>query len=342
MGRADLEQNLQPLRALPFVRGVRLIPATDRVSGGLLEIRSAPGVFKFTVEFKGNYLDRALVGSILALDKRLEKQGEPRLLLLARHVSRPAGERLAEAGVSFSDRSGNVNIRLGDQYQALLLGRPDTSRKTRARKLSPAAVQVLFTALARPDLLGGTVRKLADVAGVGKSTMADVRQQLVEERILVAAKDGGYHVAGERVVRERFVVGYSQVLRPHLLIGRYRGPYRRPDDFVEKLQRVGAQRSVVWALSGTAGAYELDRFYRGPETVAFIDRWTADLGKDLRLVADSNGPITLLKSFGTLLVWPRLAGRPVAHPWMVYAELLHNGEPRALEDAEELRENHLK
>jgi hypothetical protein len=32
----------------------------------------------------------------------------------------------------------------------------------------------------------------------------------------------------------------------------------------------------------------------------------------------------------------------VAHPWLIYAELLHHGEPRALEAADQLREEYLQ
>jgi len=44
---------------------------------------------------------------------------------------------------------------------------------------------------------------------------------------------------------------------------------------------------------------------------------------------------------GKLVVWSHPGERPVAHPWLVHAELLHDGDPRAIEAAEELGWNHL-
>jgi hypothetical protein len=202
-------------------------------------------------------------------------------------------------------------------------------------------VQVLFAVLVKPEVLGWPVRKLADVAGVGKSTAAEIRRQMVNEGIAVVVGRNACAIADETSVRERFLLGYSQVLRPHLTIGRFRSPDRRGEDLLKRVGSVAARRKLAWALTGSAGAYELDRFFRGDDTVLFIDGWTSGVAKELRLLPDPHGPIALLRPFGSLFLWPRRAGRPVAHPWLLYAELLHNSEPRAIEAAEVLRENHL-
>jgi hypothetical protein len=332
--------------ALPFVSGVRMIPArpaparSTGQSDGLAKVASRAGVTTFTVEIRKSYLDRAAVSSIVAAARGLDRDRRPPLLLLARYIPREAGEQLVRSGICFADQSGNVNLSLGDRYHALVLGNRDRGRAERTRRLSPGAVEMLFTALARPEILGEPVRKLAQEAGVGKSTAAEVRRQLLRERLLVASSTG-YRLADEKTVRERFLLGYSQVLRPHRTLGRFHGPYRDGAGFVKALAKACAERAAPWALTGSAGAYELDRFYRGQETAAFAGGWDAGLARDLRLLPDRVGPITILKPFGRLVVWPRPKKRPVAHPWLIYAELLHSGEPRAIEAAEELRRNHL-
>jgi hypothetical protein len=341
MERADLEPNLEPMRKLPYVRDVQVTGSRRPESDGVLKVKTPSGVFLFTLEIKRNYLDRPLVGSLLTLHKELAKKGEPPLLLLARYVPRPIGERLLEAGLNFADQAGNLNLRLGDKYQATLLGNRDHSTGMRARKLSPTAVQVLFTLLATPEALNWRVRQLAEAAGIGKTAAAEIRQKLLEDHILVQSKPGAYQVADAKAARERFQLGYSQVLRPHLMIGRFRGPYRTPDAFVDVLQKAATERKVRWALSGGAGAYELERFYRGEQTVAFVSGLDPEHRKALKLLPDKSGPITLLKSFGSSLFWPHPSARPVAHPWLIYAELLNEGEPRALEAAEEIRKKYL-
>jgi len=43
------------------------------------------------------------------------------------------------------------------------------------------------------------------------------------------------------------------------------------------------------------------------------------------LLPDKNGAVLLLREFGTLFPWRVERGLPVAHPWLIYAELLHEG-----------------
>lgn len=336
-----MEPNLAPLRRLPFVKAVRLAPGRAGASEGLLVVKSPTGDFRFTAVVEKSHIDRAALGTLLALNRRLEKAGEPSLLLLARYVPRVIGEQLVRAGVGFVDRSGNLNLRLGSQHQAVVLGNRDCARSARTRRLSPGMVQVLFTALVKPEAFGWPVRQLAEVAGVGKSTAAEIRRQLLNERIAVAASGNTWAVADRKAIHDRFLLGYSQVLRPHLVIGRFRSPDRRVEDLLKRVGSVAARLKLAWALTGSAGAYELDRFYRGEDTVMFIDEWTSDIAKELRLLPDPHGPVALLRPFGSLFLWPRRTGRPVAHPWLLYAELLHNGEPRAIEAAEVLRESYL-
>jgi hypothetical protein len=47
--------------------------------------------------------------------------------------------------------------------------------------------------------------------------------------------------------------------------------------------------------------------------------------------------VTLLRSFGTSFPWRTQAGTPISHPLLIYAELLHEGEPKALEAAAHIR-----
>ncbi len=338
----ELDAMLAPIRALPFVKSVHVSRGRANQSEAEIRIKSPSGVASFTADVKKNYLDRSALAALVARGKRLERDRRPPLLLLARYVPRVAGEDLVRSGICFADQSGNVNLRLGERYHAQVLGNRDLGRAERKRRLSPGSVQMLFVALAKPELLQEPVRLLAENAGVGKSTAAAIRRQLLEERLVVLNSSGAYRIADEKAIRERFLLGYSQLLRPHLLLGRHRGPYKDGSSFVEALSRACSRGSSTCALTGGAGAYELDHFYRGEQTVAFVGGWYAGFAKELRLMPDTGGPITVLRPFGNLVVWSPPGRLPVAHPWLIYAELLHDGEPRAIEAAEELRRNHLE
>ena len=59
--------------------------------------------------------------------------------------------------------------------------------------------------------------------------------------------------------------------------------------------------------------------------------------KTLRLLPDRDGPVTLLSAFGQLVFWEVRDGVSLAHPWLIYAELVSDPNPRAHEAAAELR-----
>lgn len=331
-----LEVYTEQLRNLPYVRNTRLKVAPDATHDALLEIRTPKGTYPLVVELKRSYLDRAGTNALVALANRTQYP----LILLARYIPRPTGERLAVAGINFVDEVGNLHLNLGQHYHTLLLGKGHGKTQPAHKRLGAATVQVLFAYLAWPEALHWTTRRLAEAAGVSKTAAAEARQHLIAEHVLGAQGPRQYQLLAARQLEERFIHGYGRVLRPRLYLSRFRAKERDPDAFVRRFADFAKRNDILWALTGGAGAFELDRFYRGEETAVFVTRLTAGSQQQLMLLPDPQGPITFLRLFSKELVTPH-APHPVAHPWLVYAELLQNDDPRALEAAKEIREKHL-
>ena len=74
----------------------------------------------------------------------------------------------------------------------------------------------------------------------------------------------------------------------------------------------------------------------------FINTFSDTTIRHLRLVPDVRGPISLLRPFGTVPYWKEVGGKTLAHPWLIYAELMHSPDPRAHEAAEELKGKFLR
>ena len=51
---------------------------------------------------------------------------------------------------------------------------------------------------------------------------------------------------------------------------------------------------------------------------------------------DRDGTVILLKGFGQVTYWKAVGGKMLAHPWLIYCELMHSSDPRAHEAAAEL------
>jgi hypothetical protein len=343
MGNLDetkrrLNQQLHQLTNLSFVEMIH-IQHRENTS---VRIDTAVGSFKFEVRLVRSYLDRPLANDLIQIVKGVTGRGQSELLLLARYVPRPTGERLAEAGVNFLDEAGNMNLTLGAYYHSLILGRPEV-RSTEKRSLGPAAIQVLITLAAQSETWDWPIRQLASVAGVSKTVAAQVRRRLVEEGTLKERVDGQWRVLHPEALREWCLSGYSQLLRPRLLIDRFRSLEADADKFVADFTRIISQSDTKYALTGGAGAFVLQHFYRGPETAIFVEEITPDIERRAKLLRDPRGPVVLLRGFGEPFVWARSCRSvSIAHPLLIYLELLQQDDTRAHEAAERVREEFLK
>ena len=95
------------------------------------------------------------------------------------------------------------------------------------------------------------------------------------------------------------------------------------------------------SLTGGPAAELLQHLYRGPEIPIFLSQWSPEIQERLRLLPDRQGFITVMRAFGEPAFWRELGGLTVAHPWLIYAELMNSADPRAHEAAEELRRKFL-
>ena len=157
---------------------------------------------------------------------------------------------------------------------------------------------------------------------------------------MLVRRRSGAHWLDAPAVLSRWLVGYSGVVRPRLLIGGYRTQDADPPALEARLaQQMPAQ--ISWAFGGGAATQRLTGHYRGELTVVHAIQPPADLHRTLRAIRTEQRPsLVLLKAPGPLL----LQGiQPcTAHPPLVYQELLCVGDDRAREAAADLRERYLK
>ena len=335
---------LDQIRTLDFVKELRYAqPKNQReiAADGVIRMRTPKGTFSFLVERKNSYLDRAILNAVLAQTKYPAQKGDAPLLLFARYVPRPSAERLIQSGVNFVDRAGNMHLVLGKNYARTIVGNKDSSRKNNEKTLTPAKIQLLFTLATDHEARNWTVRELAEASGLSKSNIAQSRQQFVQEGIVRRVEDS-YELRRGPELEELLIRGYEQVLRPKLLFNRFRSAESSPEKAVEKMRPVLNNLSIKWSVTGGLAAFALQRFYKGTELILFLDSVSDQTVRQLRLLPDANGPITLLRSFGAATYWRECKGTTIAHPWLIYSELTRSPDLRAHEAAEELKCEFLK
>lgn len=334
---------LDALRALPFVRELGFSEQHDRPDmgvDGILTLSTPQGTHVFFVQQKRSYLDSSLLHAAIAQAKAyLAQHGNP-LFLFARYVPTPSAERLIDAGINFVDQTGNIHINLGSHYERTVIGKKETTRKQETHRLTAAAIQMLFTFAANTDAPNWSVRQLADLAGLSKSNVAKLRRQLIDRGTLRQVNKR-IEQADPKNLEDELLRGYELALRPKLYVGRFRAPETSLDLILTNARETFTALAVRWSLTGSAGAYALQHFYRGMELALFVDPFSDALRRRMRLIPDKTGPLILLRPFGSLPFWQDVEGYPIAHPWLIYAELMNSDDSRAHEAAQEIKNQYL-
>jgi hypothetical protein len=326
-------EHLDRLRRLPFVRDLKY----SSLDGGKLNIRTPSGRFHLAVEANRSLLTLPMSRHLIAwASHRGKEQG---LILFARYIPRQAAEALVEAAVNFADDAGNIHLRLGDAYSWTTIGLRAASPVSEPRPTSPAQLQLLFQFVTTPESVNWPVRQLESAAGISKSKAALARLQMVKEGLLVRKKEL-YQLGPSTLLAARLTEGYSQILRPKLVLGRFRSLEKTTEAFLARLRR-NTPSGIRYSLTGGPAAALLQHFYRSLELPLFVEPSTRSAAQQLRLLPDREGPITLLRAFGETVFGPKKGGHTLAPPWLIYAELLGTADPRAQEAAEEFRREFL-
>ena len=329
-------ETLRQLRSLNFINKADFRPAHAQEWDGVLILRAAEKKYEFLVEVKRSYLDRSTLNAVIAHLNRSAKVEKKPPLLVARYIPRPSAERLLEAGINFVDGAGNIHLKLGKSFERTIVGQPEPSKIDKASSLSAPNIKALFAFAAHPIPDKWTVRRLAEVAGISKSTAAQVLHQLMNEGLL-SLHDSRIALVEDKA-KDLLLQGYGRVLRPSLLVNRFRAQEQNPDKFIRQLGEVLNDTNTQWSLTGGPAADILTHFYRGEETPIFMSDATPAVLKKLRLMPDRDGKVILLKGFGQVPYWKTVDGKMLAHPWLIYCELMYSSDPRAHEAAAELEE----
>jgi hypothetical protein len=122
-----------------------------------------------------------------------------------------------------------------------------------------------------------------------------------------------------------------------LVVGRFRSAEKTAELFLNRLRK-SIHSGIRYALTGGPAVDLLQHFYRGPDVPLFIEPSSRQVAQDLRLLPDSDGPVTLLRAFGELVFWQERDNHMLAPPWLICSELLNCNDPRAHEAARELQQ----
>ncbi len=342
--RALLDKLGPALKALHEVTGVegRVIafePAIehDRRVDALIDIHVDGKPYRYNVEAKTRVDRLTAVGHIKAQLGHYGGLG----LLFAPYITPAIARQCRELDLAFLDTAGNAFLQLPGLHIYITGEKPEGGLTQTIGKQgggTATALRVVFALLCQPKLLDAPYRKIVDVAGVALGAVGWVFFDL---------KARGHITGGQKRHDRRFleptrlfeewVTNYPIKLRPKLNPRRFTA--ENPDWWkTARLRNLGA----YWG--GEVAANRLTEYLKPANCTLYIKpERTKDALRELvaqhRLRADPDGNIEILDTFWN---FPDNPDHPdVVPPILAYADLVATLDPRNLEVAKLIREQHI-
>jgi hypothetical protein len=280
--------------------------------------------------------------ALAAAKHRLEAYGRKGVLVtpyltaaLARHCREPLD-------LQFIDTAGNAYLRAPGLYvfvQGERLPEPFVGGVGMpARGGTATALRAAFVLLCRPELLNAPYREIAAAAGIGLGTVGWAFVDLERRGYLTAAgQRRNRRLLEPARLLDEWVTNFPIRLRPKLNPRRFRAP--DPGWWEQTHLPDGARWGGEVAAAKLAGHLKPGTATIYLEPAAARDA-LATLVREHRLRADPQGNVEVLDTFWRL---PEQDGLPdMVPPLLVYADLMATLDPRNLEAARRIREQHLE
>lgn len=342
---------LERLKAIHPLRVINLrqeVSTRDRRWDGEVTIKTQGRTYHYLFEVKAHLRPQAIHHLLIRANADRKQWGKAtELLLLADYVNPFLASQLKSAGINFIDTAGNLFLKREPELYLYVEGKkPPVFQKDKPTRLfQPSGLALLFGLLIEPESVNLPYRHLASVNGVALGTVGWVKRDLKEQGYLEPIGKDRFRIIRRKELFDRWVQGYASRLRPKLFVGEYRDLSNNFDRVVKTFRQHALEQGMLWCVSGGFGADEIIHHYQGNTLTLFVESWRQNEAlKGLKWLPVSGGPITILKSFSPLVF--QIKGNqqrtPVAHPLLIYAELLHHGMDRDLETARLIYKEYLE
>jgi hypothetical protein len=280
------------------------------------------------------------------LGTRLKPNERP--LLVTRGLSNLVINNLLQEKIEFIDVDGNIYLNSPEIY---MLVRNQVSQESshKSLEITPTALQIIYTLLSQPDLLNydeDFEEKIAYRSGVSSKAVKIILQKL-QDLDYIARRSKGYEISDYVRLFERWELGYTERLRPKLLLGTFTSIEKGGFSEVRDIIKVGAGR-FNYLIGGELAASVMTDYLRPISATLHLsnDSNHHQIAVRLRLKPDPDGDIALLQTFGhsqyPLHKYGVIDQQHLAHPLLVHAELVRTGNSRLKETAQLIYDRYIE
>ena len=274
-------------------------------------------------EIKLNVTNQTL-GTVV--NKIKEYNVNKHVLLITRYITPQLADKLKEMDIQFLDIMGNAYINLPKFFLFIKGNKANTdfTKEKPIRAFQPAGLQLIYAILCNPGLENKPYRVMAEKANIANGAVALAIKDLKKLGYLVEMGTKGRRINKKKELLQRWVNFYAELLRPKLLIGRYRTDntdWWKKEDITKLNAEYG----------GETAAAILTKYLKPQNHTIYTDENNGKLLLKLKLKNDQNGNVELLRKF-----WNFDDARKkknLVNPVLIYADLLATGENRNIETA---------
>lgn len=296
-----------------------------RPDDGCLELRVAGDRIVFAVAIRPAIHDEHL-GPLAHLRRQWETRGR-RLLVCTRRIPERMGARLRALGIGYLDTAGTAWFE-APGVLVKVTGRAATKRLTRSTRLTGADLRLLHVLLRTAGTAGSNQRQLSAAAGIALGAVGKGLRALEARGLLRRRGTTDWEVPDRAAAQAQFAEGWATVMRRRLEPRSYRALGPR---WLERLPKRLAVLGDRFLLGGELAAARLTDTLQTQHATLHVAAGTHhEIGNELDLLPDNDGPITLIARFGTgdALPDPERRGLWLAHPLLIHAELVAVGDER--------------
>jgi len=339
---SEIDEYLNIISAFPFVsdtyvEGIPLLFDGHRGQYDgfvIIKINNSPTRFRF---IQKNFSKYSIIRNLI---HNLEISGTCKelFILFSEYITAEMANYLDSEGINFIDLAGNCRFVLGNEIYVFRTGNTPVKTAEPPRGISRQALSIIFALLVDPKIVNLSVREIAFKAGVSKSTVANWLYSFENEGIIGKTKQG-FGIIEKEALWKRWFEGYPTVVLPEIFIGTYMTPYDDPLERDKRITSILNKYDREWAMGGLTASWKFVKHYKGENSTFHISKVSHEFLREIKAIPSKDGHLTLLEPMGLIAMRSELPH--VAHPLLVYTQLITSGDNRAMESAQLIFEKYL-
>jgi hypothetical protein len=257
-------------------------------------------------------------------------------MVIAERIFPALKEILRDNKIGYLDTAGNLYVNTPEQFVWLDGHKAtETEKPVTNRAFTKTGLKTVFYLLLHQDRINLPYRNLAKATNVALGNINNITTGLKEAGFILPINDKEVQLQNKKALLDRWIAGYRETLKPALHLGNFK--FWNENNFTNWKTLPVKPGETMW---GGEPAADLITNYLNPEILTiYTAEKRATLIPRWKLIPAENGNVRLYEKF-----WndPETEPLPYVPILLVYADLMITDDPRCIETAEIIYNQHLK